>query len=292
MKWMFNDKLLEQNEVKISASDHGFLYGVGLFETFRVYNGTPFLFAEHLERLNMGLMELKIKTNINIAQLQISLNRLLVENNLKDAYIRLTVTAGEEPLGLPTTEYSNPNVLWQIRPLNTFSEKISAGKKAVFLQTRRNLPETATRLKSLNFLNNVIAKNEIMHLENTEGIFLTNQDYVAEGLVSNIFFVKNNQVFTPSLVTGILNGITRQHIIKLCFQDNISINEDLYTEKDLINADEIFITNSIQEIVPIIKLEDKGYPFIRDSLTTLLAMRYKETIIEDCRIKGGGFIEQ
>ena len=281
---MLNSQLVEQEQAKIPAGDHGFLYGVGLFETFRVYNSIPFLFSEHLERLEKGLALLHIKHDQILDQMSADLNRLLVANKLTDAYVRVTVTAGVQPLGLPNKDYESPNILWQIKSLSPFSKIISDEKNAVFLKTTRNFPETEVRLKSLNFLNNVIAKQEIISQQNTEGFFLTNAGYIAEGLVSNIFFVKDGQVCTPSLETGILNGITRQQIINLCLLNKIPIKEGLFTKEQLLNADGLFITNSIQEVVPISRLEDQEYMSKENRLINFLAMSYKDSIRKECKI--------
>ncbi|OEG00318.1 hypothetical protein BHF71_05305 [Vulcanibacillus modesticaldus] len=278
MKWILNEQIVEEDQLSISVKDHGFLYGVGLFETFRVYDGTPFLFQEHIKRLKEGLSLIGIESKIDQNKMSQDLNRLLEINNLNDAYVRVTVTAGTAPLGLPNQKYDKPTILWQIKPLPPFSDEPSMGKNAIILKTPRNLAETRIRLKSINFLNNVIAKHEIIDLENYEGIFLTHDGYVAEGIVSNIFFVKQGKVYTPSLDAGILNGITRQQIISICEQNNISLMEGLFSPETLIEADEIFITNSIQEVVPILKLNEREYFFDMNTLTYSIIKAYKDSI--------------
>ncbi|MCK5357513.1 MAG: aminodeoxychorismate lyase [Elusimicrobiales bacterium] len=280
MKLMLNGELLEEDKLKISVNDHGLLYGVGLFETFRVYNGTPFLFKEHMKRLQEGIDFLGINLKIEKKQMLSQLNRLLEINQINNAYIRLTVTGGKAPLGLPSGKYDHPSVLWHIKSIEPFQEEAPEGKSAVFLKTKRNTSETNTRLKSLNFLNNVLAKQEIMHLKKTEGIFLSQKGNIAEGIVSNIFFVKQEKVYTPSLDTGILNGITRQHVLLLCKQNDIPIEEGLYLPTDLIDADEIFFTNSIQEITPIRNLDGRKLDYRIDGITNTLISLYKKSIKE------------
>lgn len=278
MKYLYNEQLIEDIELKVPINDHGFLYGVGLFETFRVYDGVPFLFKEHMERLKQGLKLIGINQDIELSKMNALLNYLLEVNFLKNAYVRITVTAGVAPLGLPTEEYKNPSIIWQIKSLEPLTEEFELDRKAVILKIRRSLVETEVRLKSLNFLNNILAKQEILHLKQTEGIFLTNEGYVAEGIVSNIFFVKQDRLYTPASVTGILKGITRGHVINLSKKYDIPFTEGLYKLDDLINADEIFITNSIQEIVPIINLENKDYPINNNGITTMLIKEYKASI--------------
>lgn len=278
MIYLCNEQLIKDTELKVSVNDHGFLYGVGLFETFRVYDGVPFLFYEHIQRLIQGLKFIGISHEIEIYKMKSLLKCLLKANCLENAYVRITVTAGIAPLGLPTEEYNNPTIIWQIKPYQSLTEDFPLNKKAVILKTKRNIPESDIRLKSMNFLNNIIAKQEILHLKEVEGIFLTNEGYIAEGIVSNIFFVQKNRIYTPSLETGILNGITREHVIYLSKKNRIPVIEGLFRLEHLINADEIFITNSIQEIVPIINFENKNYIIDNDSITSFLIKEYKASI--------------
>ncbi len=280
MIWLYNEQLIRDEELKISVEDHGFLYGVGLFETFRVYDSVPFLFEEHIKRLQNGLKLIGIEKKFDYLEMINLLNILLEANNFKNAYVRITVTGGIAPIGLPTEKYNKPSIIWQIKPFQSLEKGIPLCKNAILLKTKRNLPETSIRLKSLNFLNNVIAKQETNHLENTEGVFLTNEGYIAEGIVSNIFFVKHNKLYTPSLELGILNGITREHIIYLCKKNNIPYEEGFYRYKDFINANEIFISNSIQEIVPIIRFENKDFKLDNKGTTKYLIGEYKKTIID------------
>lgn len=290
MKWMYNGQLYEENELKIPANDHGFLYGVGLFETFRVYDGVPFLFNEHLARIQNGLPLIGINYQIEQKVFKEELQILLNANNLENAYVRLTITAGTAPLGLPTEMYQNPSVLWQIKNLGPLEDELPI-KNAYILKQKQNLPETNIRLKSLNFLNNVLAKQEITTLKNTEGFFLNTDGFLAEGIVSNIFFVREGQIYTPSIETGILNGITRQYVIKLSKENNFTVNEGFYHIEDIFTADEVFITNSIQEIVRIVSVNDKIFSTNNSSLTSFLASLYKQSIKEAIRNKGSESIE-
>ncbi len=280
MIWMLNEQLMDEQEIQISVTDHGFLYGVGLFETFRVYDCIPFLFEEHMNRLQTGLKLIGIDFTINIDWMNYQLNRLLKANNIINAYIRLTITAGSAPIGLPTKKYDHPNIIWQIKELVPFEEVQSQSKKAVILKTKRNLPETEVRLKSLNFLNHIVAKQEILEEEQTEGIFLTQNNDVAEGIVSNLFYVKEGIVYTPSLDAGILNGITRQHIITLCQTNHIPIIEGLFSLEHLLEANEIFITNSIQEVVPIYQLNNMKLVDSSNNITNAIIRLYKASIKE------------
>ncbi|WP_413301758.1 aminodeoxychorismate lyase [Bacillus sp. 1P10SD] len=253
-----NGQFISKEEAKISPFDHGFLYGLGLFETFRVYDGHPFLLDDHVERLNKGLAELSIEQKYTREQINKILQELLERNRLTNAYIRLNVSAGLGEVGLQVEPYLQPNLIIFPKRLSPGGELIE--KKAVLLKLKRNSPEGNQRLKSHHYLNNVLAKREIGDFPDVEGIFLDEHGYLAEGIVSNLFWIKGNVLYTPSLHTGILNGITRQFVIQLGWKNNLQIQEGLYSIKEVLEADEMFVTNSIQEIVPITSFEGRNFP--------------------------------
>ncbi|KGA96319.1 4-amino-4-deoxychorismate lyase [Alkalihalobacillus alcalophilus ATCC 27647 = CGMCC 1.3604] len=248
-----NDQIIDSKEAKISVFDHGYLYGVGLFETFAIYDGHPFLLDDHFLRLQEGLKQIGIDWFMEKEEAVSILQQLLKANRLKDAYVRWNVSAGPQEVGLFAGVYKEPTLTVLIKPLPA---KRTIPKKVEILALRRNTPEGRVRLKSHHYLNNLLAKREMVHNSpDVEGVFLTEEGYVAEGLVSNLFWVKNGQVYTPSVATGILNGVTRQFVITLLRKANLKVEEGLYQLHELEAADEIFMTNSIQELVPLI-LED------------------------------------
>lgn len=253
-----NGEYVEASEAKISPYDHGYLYGLGVFETFRIYNGHPFLLDDHYERLVDALDILQIKWTMTKDDVILILKNLLIKNELKHAYVRFNVSAGIDEIGLQTEMYEEPSVIVFIKPLATPGNVVE--KEGVVLKQARNTPEGAFRLKSHHYLNNILGKREIGNVVNKEGIFLTEAGYVAEGIVSNLFFVKDNVLFTPSLQTGILNGITRAFIIKVAEELGIEVKEGLFTTDELLSADEIFVTNSIQEVVPLYRIEGRDFP--------------------------------
>jgi 4-amino-4-deoxychorismate lyase len=267
-----NGHIVKKEEARISPFDHGFMYGIGLFETFRTYEGHPFLLDDHLQRLNDSLQEVNIKLQLKRAEVVEIIQQLLEANKLKDAYVRLNVSAGIGDLGLQTNEYEEPTIIIYMKPVPHFS---SNEKVCKILNTRRNSPEGETRLKSHHYLNNIFGKREIGNDPNIEGIFLNEAGFVAEGIVSNIFWVKNDIVYTPSLDTGILNGITRQFVLTLLSALGIKCEEGLYKLNELEQADEIFLTNSIQEIVPVRQLNARMYPGIEGSLSKRLKQQYQ-----------------
>lgn len=245
-----NGQLVKQEDAKISPFDHGYIYGLGVFETFRIYDGHPFLLDDHLKRLNNGMAELNIGLCITRDNAVAIIKSLMKVNNLYNAYIRFNVSAGIGELGLQTTQYMEPTIIVFIKPIPALHQE----KEAVILKVNRNSPEGAIRLKSHHFLNNIYGKREIGSNPMMEGIFLTSEGYLAEGVTSNLFFVKGNSLYTPAPSTGILNGITREYVISVATRLGIQVNEGLYGLEELHDADEVFITNSIQEVVPINKV--------------------------------------
>ncbi|OJE48090.1 4-amino-4-deoxychorismate lyase [Bacillus proteolyticus] len=253
-----NGAYVEASEAKISPYDHGYLYGLGVFETFRIYNGHPFLLDDHYERLMDALDTLQIKWTMTKDDIIRILENLLAKNGLKHAYIRFNVSAGIDEIGLQTNVYEEPSVIVFIKPLAIPGDVVE--KEGVILKQVRNTPEGAFRLKSHHYLNNILGKREIGNGVNKEGIFLTETGYVAEGIVSNLFFVKGGTLYTPSLETGILNGITRAFIIKVAEEQGIEVKESFFTKDELLSANEVFVTNSIQEIVPLYRIEGEDFP--------------------------------
>lgn len=258
MKISVNGNIYNEQEAVVSVYDHGFLYGLGLFETFRTYGGKPFLLKEHLVRLEQGCSELGIQYIPDERKIREQLSQLLEINQLNEAYIRLTVSAGVDLLGLPSGAYTQPTEIIYMKPLPTMDVlAYTHGKALQLLKHPRNTPEGLYRLKSLHYMNNILAKRELQTYswaQGAEGLMLTEEGYVAEGIVSNVIFIKGNRCSTPSLETGILPGITRAAILEKAAEFNLIVEEGLYRWEDLVEADEICIVNSIQEIVPITRL--------------------------------------
>jgi 4-amino-4-deoxychorismate lyase len=269
-----NGKIVKEEDMKISAFDHGYMYGLGVFETFRVYNNHPFLFNDHFERLEESLGELRISWNETRESVLQSLSNLLAANELTDAYIRLNVSAGVGAVGLQVEPYNAPTVMMYVKPLS--GDYVFQPKQGLFLNAKRNTPEGSYRLKSHHYLNNIIGKREIGDDPLKEGLFLTEDGYVAEGIVSNLFWIKENVVYTPSLETGILNGITRQFILMLLKTADIRCESGFYSCENLLSCDEAFMTNSIQEIVPFTQVGTKQLPGNEGVLTNKLITLYNQ----------------
>ncbi|MBO8171777.1 MAG: aminotransferase class IV [Bacillaceae bacterium] len=252
MKVYVNGKLADENSAVISVNDHGFLYGAGLFETLRAYQGHLFLFDDHYQRLMKSAAVLGIKVDYSKQDLYEAVISTLKANQLTDAYIRITLSAGTYGVGLSSDPYHNPSWVIHTRPLPAFpADLYERGKKLVPLRTVSRHPAGTGSYKSLNFLPSVLGKKELGPQQELEGIFLTSDGYVAEGIVSNLFFVQNQTVFTPSLKTGILPGIARKLVIQLARRQGLQVEEGFYPLHLWKKADEVFLSNSVQELVPV-----------------------------------------
>ncbi|QNK58152.1 aminotransferase class IV [Paenibacillus sp. PAMC21692] len=271
MKIWLNGSIVDGGEAVISVYDHGFLYGLGLFETFRTYGGEPYLLERHLDRLRGGCMELGIPFAMKADELRREITALLAANGLADGYIRLTVSAGVGELGLPVGDYSDPTVLILAKSLPVVGvDALRRGRELRLLRTRRNSPEGTVRFKSLHYMNNIIAKREMLGLNGrdrteqiaslpspgAEGLMLSRDGWLTEGIVSNLFFLRQGVIYTPCIETGILPGVTRARVIELARDTGYEVEEGLYTWEQLLEAEEVWLTNSIQELVPVTRLID------------------------------------
>ncbi|MFC5602196.1 aminodeoxychorismate lyase [Sporosarcina koreensis] len=255
--WM--DGEFEQAEhLRISPFDHGFLYGAGFFETFRTYEGRVFLFKEHMERLRGALREYRIAMPYSDEKISEAIQGLHERSGGRDGYFRLNVSAGVHDIGLAPSEYGSPNVILFRKELAVSPR--GTEKKAVWLETERNLPESRIRHKSHNFLNNVRGRLELPSLKELEGIFLTADGYVAEGVTSNVFWVKDGELYTPSTETGILPGLTRGFLLELAAKAGMDVHIGLFGKSDVERADEVFVSNSVQELVPLSAVGEQPMP--------------------------------
>ena len=272
-----NGAIVPVEEARISAVDHGFLYGVGLFETMRVYNRQLFLWERHLARLKRGLEALRIRLSWTDQELRRAVEQTVDANGLRDAYVRLDITAGAEGLGLTAAGYAHPSLLVFVKPVPPLSEP-PAPKRLQVVSFPRQTAEGNQRHKSHMFVNNVLAKLEVGSDTGVEGLFLTKEGFVCEGIVSNIFWAKNNRLFTPSLATGILAGITRSFVIDLAAAQQLEVCEGEFLLDELLSADEAFLTNSIQEIVPVSHINQSPLPSSWGLITRRLWQAYRQAV--------------
>ncbi|WP_336047028.1 aminodeoxychorismate lyase [Solibacillus ferritrahens] len=245
--WM-NGQYIDEQELKISPFDHGFLYGLGFFETFRTYEGKAVYLHEHFNRLLEALKEYRIHFPYTIQDIEEVIEKLNVQDG-EEGYFRLNVSAGVHPIGLAPSEYTEPTIILFRKEL----PKLVRGteKEAVWLKTARNSPEQQTRYKSHHYGNNVRARLELSSLANQEGFFTDKNGVVAEGITSNIFWIKDDILYTPSTKLGILPGITRAIVIRLAKELGIHVREGSFMIWELEQADECFVTTAVQELVPI-----------------------------------------
>lgn len=260
MKVYINGKLLEKNEAKISVFDHGFLYGDGVFEGIRVYNGLIFKYKEHIERLFESAHSLMIKIPLSREEIKSAIIQTLRANNLKDAYIRLCITRGEGDLGLdPRKCKGNSSVVIITDKIALYPESLyKKGMEIITVPTIRNLPEALNpQIKSMNYLNNILAKIEAINSGFDEAIMLDNMGYVAECTGDNIFIVKNNHLYTPPQCMGTLRGITRDAVLEIADKNKIATHEHVLTRHELYISDECFLTGTAAEIIPVVKVDGR-----------------------------------
>lgn len=275
--WM-NGDYLRADELLISPFDHGFLYGAGFFETFRTYEGHVFLFEEHMERLRGALEEYHISMPYTYEEIIEVIHELTICSNGREGYFRLNVSAGVHDIGLAPSEYKSPNVIVFRKELMEVPR--GTEKEAVWLDTARNLPESGVRHKSHNYLNNVRGRLELPSLKEQEGLFLTVNGHVAEGVTSNVFWVKDGELFTPSVETGILPGITRAFIMRIAKKASMSVQEGLFTKSEVEQADEVFISNAVQELVPLSRVGEHLLPGASGVHYQRLHKLYVQAIVE------------
>lgn len=254
-----NGELVPKSQAKVSVFDHGFLYGDGVFEGIRSYDGKVFMLDEHLDRLYESAKSIWLNIPLTKEQMKEAILQTLRANKLRDAYIRVVVSRGEGDLGLDPRKCHKPNVIIITDRIELFpSELYERGIEMVTVSVRRNSPQALNpNIKSLNYLNNILAKIEAINAGKPEGLMLTLDGYVAEGTGENIFIVKGGKLLTPPAHMGILKGITRQVVMKLAQEMGFTVKEEVLTLHDVYTADECFITGTAAEIVPVVKLDGR-----------------------------------
>ncbi|WP_312117765.1 aminodeoxychorismate lyase [Brevibacillus reuszeri] len=272
-----NGTICPAEEASVSVLDHGFLYGIGLFETLRVYDRKLFLWDAHYARLSSGLLALQIRPAWSKEELEQAILRTVDANELRDAYVRLSVTAGAEGVGLVADGYERPALFVFAKPVAALQDP-PRPKKLQTLSLARQTAEGHQRFKSHNYLNNALARQELGAKPDVEGLFLTHDGYLAEGIVSNLFWIKDGSLFTPALDTGILDGVTRQHVLMLAAQLSMPIVEGRFGREVLLLADEIFVTNSVQEIVPVQEIDGHLIASVYGKFTRELHRAYRHSI--------------
>jgi branched-chain amino acid aminotransferase len=247
----------EQSEAKISVFDHGLLYGDGVFEGIRFYHDRVFRLDEHINRLWDSAKAIALEMPISRSELVAATLETIRQNDLHDGYIRLLVTRGVGSLGLSPDSCRRPSIVIIAATISLYPESLyQKGLTMVTCATRRTAPAALSpRVKSLNYLNNILAKIEAQQAGAAEGIMLNEQGYVAECTGDNLFVVKNGLLLTPPVNSGILEGVTRQVVLELARQNGFPIREQDLTRYDIFVADECFLTGTAAEVIPAVQLD-------------------------------------
>ena len=268
-----------KDEAKISVFDHGLLYGDGVFEGIRVYNGRVFELEAHIDRLYASAQAIALEPPISRPELVEAMMETIRRNDVRDGYVRLVVTRGVGDLGLNPAKCPKASMFCIADGITLYpAEVYQRGFKVVTLATRRNDPQAINpAIKSLNYLNNVLGALELRGCEVNEGLFLTTAGYVCECTADNFFLVKGRRLMTPSTALGALPGITRGVVMRLARAMGLEVEEGFYTLYDVYNADEAFLTGTAAEVGPVVEVDKRpigaGVP---GALTKEIITRFHE----------------
>lgn len=254
-----NGQYFPKEEAKISVFDHGFLYGDGIFEGIRAYGGRVFRLKEHIDRLYDGARGIMLDIPLTKEEMTEVVLETLRKNKLQDAYIRLVVSRGTGDLGLDPRKCQKPTVICITDKIVLYPEKLyNEGMEIITAATRRNRPEGVNpQMKSLNYLNNIMAKLEANLAGVPEAMLLNTEDYVAECTGDNIFIVKDGVLITPPPFVGILVGITRNAIMELAEKIGVKVEEKVFTRYEVFTADECFLSGTAAEAIPVVKVDGR-----------------------------------
>lgn len=254
-----NGKLYDKADAKISVYDHGLLYGDGVFEGIRIYNGKVFRLREHLQRLYDGARSIRLEIPLSREEMEEAVKNTVQANNKRDGYIRLVVTRGAGYLGLDPRKAGNPQVIIIVDDIALYPPELyENGLEIVTVSTIRNHPNALNpRIKSLNYLNNIMAQIEAVQAGCFEALMLNHKGEVAECTGDNVFVAKRGILRTPPTDAGILEGITRDAVIELARGANITVQETALTRYDVYSADECFLTGTAAEVVPVVKCDGR-----------------------------------
>ncbi|EGF26916.1 branched-chain-amino-acid transaminase [Rhodopirellula baltica] len=254
-----NGEYFSREDAKISVYDHGLLYGDGVFEGMRIYSGNVFALEDHMTRLYESARAIMLDIPIAIDALTTAVNETVAKNGLTEGYIRLVVTRGGNQLGLNPFSCEDPQVIIIADTISLYPEKFyTEGLELITASTIRNHPAALSpRVKSLNYLNNIMAKIEAIRAGCIEAVMLNTKGEVAECTGDNIFIVRGGRLITPPIDAGILEGITRNTVIDLARENGIEVAEEAMTRHDIFVADECFLTGSAAEVIPAVKLDGR-----------------------------------
>jgi branched-chain amino acid aminotransferase len=259
MKIYIDGKFYDERNAKISVFDHGLLYGDGIFEGIRAYNGRVFKLKEHIDRLFCSARSILLRLPMSHADIMAAIVETCRRNRVRDGYVRLLVTRGPGTLGLNPNRCKHPSVIIIAGKIQLYPPELyERGMEIVTVPTTRNLHSALNpAIKSLNYLNNVMAKIEANNAGCEEALLLNAEGFVAECTGDNVFIVKEGQLFTPPSSAGALHGITRRVVMDLAVESGWRVSEPNLTRYDLFNADECFLTGTGAELVPIVRIDGR-----------------------------------
>jgi branched-chain amino acid aminotransferase len=256
--WIFlNDRFVDRKEAVVSVFDHGFLYGDGVYETLRAYGGRIFMLPRHLARLERSAQLIGLAPPLAEKDWGPLLAEAMRRNGIADAYLRITISRGEGEIGLDPALCPRPTLVVIAKPYVPYPARLfEEGVDLAIVAVRRNLPAALPpEVKSLNFLNNILAKREAIAARAFEGLLLTARGELAEGTTSNLFFVRDGRLCTPAAEGDILGGITREVVLLLAREAGLPTEEGRYTPEALRAAEECFLTNTTMEIMPVARVD-------------------------------------
>ncbi|ARK31638.1 branched-chain-amino-acid transaminase [Halalkalibacter krulwichiae] len=284
-QWIYlSGEYVLKEDAKISVYDHGFLYGDGVFEGIRVYDGNVFRLQEHLDRLYNSAKSIMLTIPHTKDEMKELVIQTLQKNALNNAYIRLIVSRGVGNLGLDPASCPKPQVIIIAEELAIFPKELyESGLEIITVATRRNRPDVLSpKVKSLNYLNNILVKIEASLAGVSEALMLNDQGYVAEGSADNVFIVRGKQVITPPGYIGALEGITRNAIIEIAKDLKYTVKEEPFTRHDVYTADEVFLTGTAAEVIAVVKVDGRiigeGKP---GKETNSLLKAFRERVVEE-----------
>ncbi len=255
----FNGKLVKKEDAKVSVFDHGLLYGDGVFEGIRSYDCLVFKLREHIDRLYASAQGISLKIPMQKKEMEKAIVGTLKANKLKDAYIRVVVTRGEGDLGLDPRNCRHATVFIITDKIALYpAELYHKGLKIVTVPTRRNIPEALNpQIKSLNYLNNILGKIEAINAGVPEALMLDQNGFVTECTGDNIFMIKDDVLVTPPVSVGVLNGITRGAVLEVAAKAGLKTCERMVTRFELYVADEMFLTGTAAELIPVVMIDGR-----------------------------------
>ena len=275
LKVYLNGKFVDQSKATVSIFDHGLLYGDGVFEGIRSYDGLVFRLKEHVDRLFESAHTIMLKTPLSKDETVRAVTQCLRINKLKNAYIRLVVTRGVGDLGLDPRKCPKPTLFIITDKIVLYPQELyEKGLSIITVATQRNVPEALNpQIKSLNYLNNILAKIEAVTAGFEEALMLSPLGYVTEATGENVFIVKKRKLLTPPTWVGVLKGITRCAVMEIAQRQRVPAHEEVLTRHDLFNADECFLTGTAAEIVPVVKIDGRTIGSGQPGPITRLLMR-------------------